>query len=114
MTEVLGPRSFGQLRLLERSWNSGGILVVQWLPQGKTVNSAASSHVFPINGDLQSGVYESVRSVPKDWFAASIRKLLERWLNALTSVGSMWSALKCDTITVMISQPVFQVSPNHF
>jgi hypothetical protein len=33
---------------------------------------------------------------------------------ALTSVGSMWSVLKCDSAAVVISQPVFQASPNHF
>jgi hypothetical protein len=32
----------------------------------------------------------------------------------MTSVGSMWSVLKHDCVAVIISQPVFQVSPNNF
>jgi hypothetical protein len=32
---------------------------------------------------------------------------------ALTSVGSMWSVLKWDYASVIISQPIFQESTNH-
>jgi hypothetical protein len=34
--------------------------------------------------------------------------------DTLTTVGSMWSMLKCDYVTVMISLSVFQANPKHF
>jgi hypothetical protein len=41
--------------------------------------------------------------------------VLEQYGNsALTSAWSMWSVLKCDYVAVIVSQPVFQASPNHF
>jgi hypothetical protein len=57
---------------------------------------------FPNNNYLQSSVHKSVHTIPKDWFSA------------LTLVRSMWSVLKCDYVAVIISQPVFAGSPNHF
>jgi hypothetical protein len=59
-------------------WDKEGILMVELIPQGTTVNSQTSSHVFLSNDVLQSSVSESVRIIPKDWYAASIRKLPER------------------------------------
>jgi hypothetical protein len=70
--------------------------------------------LFPKDDNMQNSVRKSVHTILKDWFAASIRKLPERRHSALTSVGSMWSVLKSDYAAVIISQPVFQVSPNHF
>jgi hypothetical protein len=58
---------------------------------------------------LNRGVCESVR-ISKYWFAASIRKLPD-CNGAGTSVGSMWSVLKCHYAAVIISQPVFQEVP---
>jgi hypothetical protein len=37
------------------------------------------SHQFSNNDALQSSVHESVCAVLKDWFAASIKRLPERW-----------------------------------
>jgi hypothetical protein len=34
---------------------------------------------FPSDDDLQSDVCKLVHTIPKDWFAVSIRKLPERW-----------------------------------
>jgi hypothetical protein len=53
-----------------------------------------------------------VRSISKDRFAASIRMSLKDGNGSLTSVGSIWSVLKCD-YEAAITFPVFKVSPNH-
>jgi hypothetical protein len=71
--------------------------------------TVASSHVFvifPNNDNLQSGVRRSVRTIPKNWFAASITV---HWPQCeVVDCAEVWYA------AVIISQHVFQVSLDHF
>jgi hypothetical protein len=62
------------------------------------------------NDNLQSGVRESLYTVPKHWVAASTRSHQKGCSSALTSVRTMMGV----TMAVITSQPVFHVSPNYF
>jgi hypothetical protein len=68
---------------------------------------------FP-NDDLQRGVCRLVHTILKDCLLQPSGSYCKDDGGALTSVGSVWSVLKCDCVAVIISQPVFQASPNHF
>jgi hypothetical protein len=59
-------------------------------------------------------VRESVRTLPKDWSVHPSGSYQKNGNCALTSVGSKWYVLKCDYLAVIISQPVFKDSSNHF
>lgn len=50
-------------------------------------------------------------TIPKDWFAASIKKLPEVWKWCIVLSGDY---VKCDYVAVIVSQPVFQANPDHF
>jgi hypothetical protein len=69
---------------------------------------------IPYNDDLQSSVCKSVHTSWKTGLLHPSGSYQKDGNSALTSVGSMWSVLKCDCMAVFISQPVFQESPNHF
>jgi hypothetical protein len=69
---------------------------------------------FSNSDNLQSGVYESVRTSQKTGFLRPLGSYRKDGNGALTSVVNMWSAWKCDCVAVIISEPVFQDSPNHF
>jgi hypothetical protein len=57
---------------------------------------------------------KSVHTILKDCLLHPTGTYQNNGNGALTSVGSMWSVLKCAYVVVIISQPVFQASPSHF
>jgi hypothetical protein len=67
---------------------------------------------FPSIDDLQTSVCELACTVPKTGLLHPSGIYQKDDNNALTSAGSRYSILKCDYAAFIISQPVFQVSPN--
>jgi hypothetical protein len=89
MTEILGPRKFEQLPWLASRWPVLKRHAVH--PHGEVASPADNSkqccllwqpHIFIIfhnYGGLQSSVLDFVYTILKEWFAASIRNIPERW-----------------------------------
>jgi hypothetical protein len=65
------------------------------------------------NNNLHSCACKLVHTMSKYWIAASIKKLPEQWQWCI-ALGSKLSVLNCNYVVVIISQPVFQASPNRF
>jgi hypothetical protein len=87
--------------------------MVEWLGLFDKIKGPLRGSPFPNNDDLQRGVRESVRTIPKEWLLHPLGSYQKDGNGALTSVGSMCRVLKCDCVAVT-SQPVFQASPNYF
>jgi hypothetical protein len=58
-------------------WDTEDILMVEWLPLFDKMKDLVCGSQFPNDDDLQSSVHSLY--YPKSLFAASIRKLPQRW-----------------------------------
>jgi hypothetical protein len=118
ITEVLVPRNcYWPADVYGLMGHGGHADVGVTSPNGNSVSTTASSHVFVVKST--NGITDSVTTNFRSVSTSRCRKTeccikQEVGDGALTSGESTWRVLKSGHAAVIISQPVFQSRCNHF